>query len=72
MKSSAITNLKIGYIYSQKFTKYLHGTWPLLNVLMIFDLKGKNDNFDLCSVLLAIVTNIPELHKNGLVVHGPI
>ncbi len=63
MKSSAITNLKISYIYSQKFTKYIHGTWPLLNVLMIFDL---------CSVLLAIVTNIPELHKNGLVVHGPI
>ncbi len=29
-------------IYSRKFTKYLHGTWSLLNVLMIFGIKEKS------------------------------
>ncbi len=29
------------YIYGRKFTKYLHGTWSLLNVLMIFGIKEK-------------------------------
>ncbi len=28
-------------IYSRKFTKYIHGTWSLLNVLMIFGIKEK-------------------------------
>ncbi len=32
---------KFWYIYSRKFTKYLHGTWSLLNVLMIFAIKEK-------------------------------
>ncbi len=39
MKSLAmhITNQKLSFnIYSMKFTKYLHGTWSLLNILMIF------------------------------------
>ncbi len=32
----------IWYIYSRKFTKYLHGTWSLLNILMIFGIKEKS------------------------------
>ncbi len=37
-----ITNQKLSwYIYSRKFTKYLHGTWSLLNILMIFAIKEK-------------------------------
>ncbi len=32
---------KFGYIYGNKFTKYLHGTWSLLNILMIFGIKEK-------------------------------
>ncbi len=36
-----ITNQKLSfYIFTvKKFTKYLHGTWSLLNILMIFDIK---------------------------------
>ncbi len=30
-----ITYQKFLYIYSKTFPKYLHGTWSLLNVLMI-------------------------------------
>ncbi len=30
------------YIYGRKFTKYLHGTWSLLNILMIFGIKEKS------------------------------
>ncbi len=39
-----ITNQKwsFTYIYSRKFTKYLHGTWSLLNILMIFGIKEKS------------------------------
>ncbi len=32
---------KFWYIYSRKFTKYLDGTWSLLNILMIFGIKEK-------------------------------
>ncbi len=32
-----ITNQKFSFdIYSKKCTKYIHGTWSLLNILMIF------------------------------------
>ncbi len=43
-----ITNQKWSfiYIYSRTFTKYIHGTWSLLNVLMIFWHKRKIYNFD--------------------------
>ncbi len=35
-----ITNQKLSsYIYSRTFTKYLHGTWSLLNILKIFCIK---------------------------------
>ncbi len=38
-----ITNQKnkFWYIYSKKFTKYIHGTWSLLDVLIIFGIKEK-------------------------------
>ncbi len=40
-----ITNQKLSF---DIFTKYLHGTWSLLNILMIFDKnkKIKIDHFD--------------------------
>ncbi len=37
-----IINQKLSFdifIYGRKFTKYLHGTWSLLNILMIFGIK---------------------------------
>ncbi len=34
--------LILWYIYGRKFTKYLHGTWSLLNILMIFGVKEKS------------------------------
>ncbi len=37
-----ITNQKLHFdIYGRKFTKQLHGTWSLLNILMIFGIKEK-------------------------------
>ncbi len=44
MKSLAmhITNQKFSFdIYCTKFTKYLHVTWSLLNILMILCIKEK-------------------------------
>ncbi len=36
-----ITNQKISFnSYRRKITKYLHGTWSLLNILMIFGIKN--------------------------------
>ncbi len=32
----------VWYIYSRLFTKYLHRTWSLLNILMIFGIKEKS------------------------------
>ncbi len=38
-----ITNQKLNFdIYGRKFTKYLHGTWSLLNILMMFGIKEKS------------------------------
>ncbi len=37
-----ISKIKFWYIYGRKFTKYLHWTWFLLNVLMIFGIKEKS------------------------------
>ncbi len=34
--------MKFWYIYSRTFTKYPHGTWSLLNILMIFGVKEKS------------------------------
>ncbi len=37
-----ITNQTLSFdIYGKKCTKYLHGTWSLLNILMIFGIKEK-------------------------------
>ncbi len=33
--------MKFLYIYSRKCTKYFHGTWSLLSILMIFDIQEK-------------------------------
>ncbi len=60
---------KLWYVYGKTCTKYLHRTWPLLNVLMIFGIKYK------CiilthSVLLAIATNIPQRLMTGFVLQG--
>ncbi len=63
--------MKFWYIYGKKFTKYIHGTWFLLNILMIFGIK-KIDNFDPCYVFLAIATMIPQRLKTGSVVQGHI
>ncbi len=66
MKSLAmyITNQKLSFnmFTVRKFTKYLHGTWSLLNILMIFGIK-KIYNFDPYDVFLAIATNIPQRLK---------
>ncbi len=69
-----ITNqIKFWYIYSRKFTKYLHGTWSLHNVPRIFGIKEKNIcNFDPYNVFLAIATNIPVQLMTGLVLQGHI
>ncbi len=44
MKSLAIhiTNKNVLYIYGNTFTKYIHGTLYLLNILMIFGIKEKS------------------------------
>ncbi len=34
--------MKFWSIYVNTFTKYIHGTWSLLNMLMIFGIKEKN------------------------------
>ncbi len=52
-----ITNQKLSF---DIFTKYLHGAWFLLNILMIFGIKEKS---------LAIATNIP---MTGFVLQGHI
>jgi len=38
----SLTKIHDLYIYGRKFTKYLHGTWSLLNILMIFGIKEKS------------------------------
>ncbi len=38
-----ITKQKLSFdIYGKKLTKYLHGTWSLLNILIIFGIKEKS------------------------------
>ncbi len=65
---------KFLYIYGKKCTKYLHGTWSLLNILLVFWHKRKIDNFDAmqCNVFLAIAANISQRLKTGFVVQGYI
>ncbi len=73
MKFSAmhITNKKFWYIYGERFTQYLRGTWSFLNILMTFGIK-KNDNVDPYNICLAINTNIPVLLMTGFVLQGHI
>ncbi len=37
-----LSKRKFWYVYGKKCTKYLHGTWSLLSVLMIFGIKEKS------------------------------
>ncbi len=37
-----LSKIKFRHIYGRTFTKYLHGTWSLLNILMIFGIKEKS------------------------------
>ncbi len=68
-----VPNQKLSwYIYSRKFAKYIHGTWSLFNILMIFGIKEKIYNFDPYNVFLAIATNIPQRLKTGFVLQGHI
>ncbi len=60
-------------IYDRKCTKYLHGTWSLLNILMILGIKKSIIIYNYpYSVFLAIATNIPQRLKTGFVVQGHI
>ncbi len=54
------------------FTKYLHGTWSLPNILMIFGIKERWIIFEPYNVFLAIATNISQWFKTGFVVQGHI
>ncbi len=64
-----ITNQN-AYIYSRKFTNYLHGPWCMTWLNNDFWHKRKIDNVDAHNVLLVIPTNIPVLLMNGFVVQG--
>ncbi len=37
-----VSKIKFWNIYGSKFTKYLHGTWSLVNILIIFNIKEKS------------------------------
>ncbi len=49
-----ITNQTFGYVYSRTFTKIIHGTWSLLNILMIFGIKEQSiiSTHSICCCLL--------------------
>ncbi len=69
-----ITNWKwkVWFIYSKKFTKYLHGTWSLLNIRMLFGIKEKSIILKPYNVFFTIATNIPQRLKTGFVVQAHI
>ncbi len=50
------SKMKFWFIYDRKCKKYIHGTWYLLNIPIIFGHKRKIEKFDPC-----IATNIPVL-----------
>ncbi len=61
------------HITNQKLTKYLHGTWCLLNILMNVGIKEKMIILTYTMYwLLTIDTNIPMLLMTGFVVQGHI
>ncbi len=56
--------MKFWYIYGRKFTKYLHGTQSLLNILKISGIKKKY-YFDPYSVFEYIQCDLPSLNQSS-------
>ncbi len=65
-----LSKILFWYIYGRKFTKYINGTWSLLNVRMFSWHKIQINHFDPYNVFLAIATNIPQRLKTGFVLQG--
>ncbi len=70
LKLSKWSSMKFLYIYGKKFTKYLHGTCSLLNILKMFGKREKSIILTYTMFFLAIATNIPQRLKTGFVVLG--
>ncbi len=70
-----INNQKLSYIYiylhTYIYSRNLHATLSLFNVLMIF-VKRKMYNFDPYNVVWSITTNIPVLLMTAFVLQGHI
>ncbi len=59
-----ITNQKRSFdIYGNTFTKYVHGTWSLLNIVMIFGIKVK-------SIIFTHTMYVPQRLNTGFVLQG--
>ncbi len=68
-----ITKQKLSFdIFTVRNVQNLHGTWYLLNILMIFGIKEKSIILTYTIYVLAIATNIPQRLKTGFVVQGHI
>ncbi len=57
-----INQMEFWYIYGYTFSKYIHGTWFLINIQMIFGINEKCIILTHTTqpILLAIATNIPQ------------
>jgi len=69
----SLTKINALHIYHRKFTKYLHGTRSLHNILIIFAIKEKViilTHALYCWLLPA--TNIPMLLVTGFLIQGHI